>query len=274
MSRARYICKIPGPVIVVILLLLAAGAASAQTEKDLPFESAGRDHFFLGFTGYTLQPRQCEFTVYDLFIWEFGYGVTDGLQVGAQLSPSLLSTAFFFSFALRYQIVSSGSVGLATYTSYTGLATESKTASYASALMQGLAITGGSRRLLVNFPIAAIATNVRGSGSCDARLDPSCSTESTWRFAGAAIPGISFLIAEPGPGEQVRGMVEILAGAIPGEEGAWLVMTNLGIRWEDRGYLADLGVSVPIASGYGKPTGDALRWGGWVVPLIDFSFGW
>ena len=256
-------------------MALGASAASAQTEQGLPFTSGGRDHFFLGFTGYTLPARDAEFTVYDLFVWEFGYGIGDGLEVGAQLSPSLLSTAFFFSFSLRYQLVSSGTLGLATYTSYTGLSTSSQGAmNYASAVMQGIALTGGNRRVLANLPVVAIATNVKGSGGCDNKLDPACTPKSTWQFAAAALPGISILLAEPSPGEQVRGMVEVIAGAIPGSDGAWLVMGDVGIRWEDRGYLVDLGVSVPIASGYGKPTGDALRWGGWVIPMVNFSVNW
>jgi hypothetical protein len=260
---------------VVVLLAFYALPAFAQTEEGLPFESAGRDHFFLGFTGYVLPRGTCEFTAYDLFIWEFGYGIGDGLEVGAQLSPSLMSTTFFYSFSMRYQIVSRGSIGLATYTSYTGLTTPDSTVAYANAIIQGLALTGGSRRLILNLPVAGLATNIKGSGDCNERLDPSCEIRSTWRFAAAAMPGFSFLIAEPEAGEQVRGMVEVIAGIMPGETGAWLVMSNIGIRWEDRGYLADVGVSVPIATGYGgKPFGDALRWGGWVVPLVDFSVGW
>lgn len=256
-------------------LAALSGAAYAQTDEGLPFESAGRDHFFLGFTGYVLPQGTCEFTAYDLFIWEFGYGIGDGIEVGAQLSPSLMSTTFFYSFSLRYQIASHGSLGLATYTSYTGLATPDSSVAYANAIIQGLALTGGSRRLLLNLPVAGLATNVKGTGDCNQRLDASCEVKSTWRFAAAAMPGLSFLIAEPGAGEQVRGIVEVIAGVMPGEAGAWLVMGNIGIRWEDRGYLADVGVSVPIATGYGgKPFGDALRWGGWVVPLIDFSVGW
>jgi hypothetical protein len=259
------------------VLLCAPSPADAQAEKGLPFESAGRDRFFLGFTGYTLPASQYEFTVYDLFIWEFGYGIGDGLQVGAQLSPSLLSTAFFFSFSLRYQLASSGTLGLATYTSYTGLslaATGGPT--YSSAIMQGLALTGGSRRLLLNLPVAGIVTNVQGGAKegCDVRLDKSCAAESNWRVAGVVMPGLSLLIAEPSPQEQIRGMVEVIAGLIPGAEGAWLVLANVGIRWEDRGYLCDLGVSIPVATGYGKPTGDVLRWGGWVIPLVDFSASW
>lgn len=267
---------LPPVAAIVAVMLCASAPVSAQTEKGLPYESAGRDHFFLGFTGYTLPASQYEFSVYDLFIWEFGYGIGDGLQVGAQLSPSLLSTAFFFSFSLRYQLASSGTLGLATYTSYTGLSmAPAGGASYASAIMQGIALTGGGRRLLLNLPIAGIVTNVKGaSADCDTRLDSACAAGSTWRVAAAAMPGLSLLIAEPSAREQVRGMAEVIAGIMPGTEGAWLVMANVGIRWEDDGYLCDLGVSIPVASGYGKPTGDVLRWGGWVVPLVDFSASW
>jgi hypothetical protein len=82
------------------------------------------------------------------------------------------------------------------------------------------------------------------------------------------------LVAEPTESQRISINVEFIGAYAPNRSDGWLLGAGVSLRWSDGMYLGEIGLEAPIISGYGKPTADALRFVGWVVPLFNFSIQW
>jgi hypothetical protein len=270
----------------ILLSALAAGDATAAKPAAKPATKAVQaslpeakqvtapDRLILGFTGNTLPKGAFEFTAYDIFFWEFGYGVTDRIQIGAQLSPQMLTTFIMYSLSFRYQLVMTEHIGLTSFTQYAGMASVKSDLVYFSAITQGLAFTYSVHRVSFNLPLSVTATNAGMLPECIPNLDANCSYNLGWTALLLATPGISVLVAEPTESQRISINVEFIGAYAPNRSDGWLLGAGVSLRWSDGMYLGEIGLEAPIISGYGKPTADALRFVGWVVPLFNFSIQW
>jgi hypothetical protein len=267
---------ITAPAVFAAMLFPAAAAAAEVDKADLApgKQVVGPDRNILAFTGNTLPKGQMEFTAYDLAMWEFNYGITDRWQIGAFFSPSLLTSILLYNINARYQAVMNGPHALSVYMSYMGLASMKNDLVYNNAINAGLAYTFFSKRVAVNVPLLAIATDVVGSPDCDQVFDPYCGIRSEWTPGLMLMPGVSVLVAEPGGDQRVTINLEFMTGYAPLRDNMWFIVGEISLKWSDDQYLGEIGIEAPIASGFGRPTEAALRWESWVVPLLNFTVNW